>query len=391
MGTHIRRSLLLTNDFPPVISGIATVFYHIWKHYDTRRTTVLTPHAPGDSEFDAGAAFRSVRFPVPFAGTTIGKIGRMKLTAFITAWMVAFRGVREIHAGQILSCGPVGWFFQRVFGIPCCLWVYGGETTDVYRRSRMEEWLVTTLLRSAARIVTNSPAVTKEFLDFGIPRERIIEIIPAVDGAVFTPGSRPAALEKRFGLAEKTVLLTVARLTPRKGHDLVLKALDLLRTHGNLHYVIVGSGEDRGRLEGIVADLGLDGRVIFAGHVADSELPDYYRLCDIYAMPNRDIVGSTDSMEGFGISFIEANACGKPSIAGRAGGTAAAVVDGVTGYLVDPDKPEELAERIAGLLDEPQLARQLGANGRERVEREFDWCERARVLSEACAVDMMPG
>jgi len=376
----MRRALLLTNDFPPVVSGISTVFYHIWRHYDPDRMLVLTPHVDGDEDFDRSAAFRPIRFRAPRGGGA-GKLAGMFLMFYRTLFLVVFRGVREIHAGQILSCGPIGWLFQKVLGFPCFLWVYGGETTDAYKRSRVEERVVARLLGGCAYLVTNSPVVTREFLDYGIPEERIIEIIPAVDSETFSPGERPIHLVERFGLEGKRVLLTVSRLTKRKGHDLVLRALALLRDREELHYVVVGSGEDRERLESIVEELGLAGRVSFAGRVDDAELPDYYRLCDIYVMPNREVLESTDSVEGFGISFIEANACGKPVIAGRSGGTDAAVVDGVTGYRVDPEDPEELAGRIRRLLDDPETAAEMGRRGRERVLAEFSWRERAGKLA----------
>jgi phosphatidylinositol alpha-1,6-mannosyltransferase len=177
---------------------------------------------------------------------------------------------------------------------------------------------------------------------------------------------------------------------PRKGHDLVLGALSLLEDIPSLHYVIVGSGEDRGRLEAIIEEKGLRGRVTFAGRVDDNDLPDYYRLCDIYVMPNREVLDSTDSVEGFGISFIEANACGKPSIGGRSGGAAAAVEDGVTGYLVDPEDPRELAEKIRHLIEHPETASEMGEAGRQRVVEHFSWEDRARALAERLSVVAMP-
>ena len=379
------RSLLMTNDFPPVISGISTLFYNVWKYYSPERMLVLTPRAKESEAFDRSAAFRPVRFRT-FEGGKIGKLVSLVLMTFWCAWCVIFRNVREIHAGQILSSGLVGFMFQKLFGIPCFLWVYGGETTEAYRRSLLEEKIIGTLLRECTFIVSISPVVTEEFLEYGIPEERIIEIIPAVDADVFTPGPRPANLVKKLGLEDKQVLLTVSRLTERKGHDLVLKALDILHNHDKLHYVIVGIGEDRERLEGIITNSGLSGKVTFTGRIDDAELPDYYRLCDIYVMPNREVLGSTDSIEGFGISFIEANACEKPVIAGRSGGTSAAVEDGVSGYLVDPENPEELAEKIRHLLDNPDISADMGRRSRERVLSEFSWEDSARKLAESFSV-----
>jgi phosphatidylinositol alpha-1,6-mannosyltransferase len=186
------------------------------------------------------------------------------------------------------------------------------------------------------------------------------------------------------------VLLTVARLARRKGHDLVLRALPLLGDIADLRYVIVGGGEDLARLEEIVRRNGLEESVIFAGRVPEHELPDYYRLCDLYVMPNREVTEVTDSLEGFGISFIEASACGKPAIAGRSGGTDAAVADGETGYLVDPEDPAELASKIRLLLNDPGLRAEMGRKGRERVERDFTWRQRAEELARHLTIAPLP-
>jgi phosphatidylinositol alpha-1,6-mannosyltransferase len=383
------RSLLLTNDYPPIPGGISTVYYHMWKFYPEDRMIILTPKVNGAADFDRRSGRRVSRFP-SFGRSVAGRLSGFVTMAFLTAYYVLFRGVREIHAGQILSSGPIGYFFQKVFGIPCYLWLYGGETTPAYRRSRREESLVGLLLHGCRYLVTNSPATTREFLEYGIPGDRLIEILPGVDSRVFTPGPKPESLIQEHGLAGKRILLTVARLAKRKGHDLVLRALPFLADRDDLHYLIVGVGEDRPRLDALISREGLAGKVTFAGWVEDSDLPDYYRLADIYVMPNREVLEVTDSLEGFGISFIEAAACGIPAIAGRSGGTGAAVLDRVTGYIVDPDDPRELADRIRLLLDSPDLCREMGQKGRQRVEREFGWKRRAEELAEKLTVSLFP-
>ncbi len=356
------------------------VFHHLWKFFPPDRMFVLAPRTPGWRDFDRRSKRPVIRFPVLFTGNA-GRLVSSAVMALYTLFLVLFRGVREIHAGQILSCGPAGYLLQRVLGIPCYLWLYGGETTAAYRRSRMEERLVGCLVRGCRFLVTNSPSTTNEFLDFGIPRERIVQILPGVDTELFTPGPRPEALARRHGIESGPVILTVSRLTMRKGHDLVLKALKFLEDYADIYYMIVGEGDDRHRLERLVAGYGLAERVIFAGRVSGEELPDYYRLANLYVMPNREVPEVTDSIEGFGISFIEAAACGKPAIAGASGGTAAAVLDNQTGFLVDPSDPHALADRIRFMLDNPDVAKQMGRRGRERVERNFDWEMRARELT----------
>lgn len=378
----MKKSILLTNDFPPVISGISTFFYNIWRYYPHDRMLILTPFSEGSEEFDSSAYCRPIRLSTLKSGK-LSKIVTIMLMTFRTAWYVLFYNVREIHAGQILSFGPIGVLFQKVFGIPCFLWVYGGETSSAYK---LEKWVVEKLLKGCAHLVTISPEVTREFLTYGIPEERLIEIVPAVDTDFFTPGPPPGHLIEKYNLQQKKILLTVSRIVKRKGHELVLMALNLLKDIENLHYLIVGSGEDKERLEDMVETLGLSDRVTFAGWVDDSDLPDYYRLCDIYVMPNREVLETTDSIEGFGISFIDANACEKPSIAGRSGGTSAAVVDGVTGYIVDPENSEELAEKIRFLLDNPEICMEMGRNGRERTVRDFSWKQRAMKLAKYITV-----
>ena len=172
-------------------------------------------------------------------------------------------------------------------------------------------------------------------------------------------------------------------MAERKGHDIVLKALPLvLKSIPNLSYLIVGEGPYRTHLMELCRELKLDSVVTFIGFAYDEELVMYYNLCDVFVMPNREIFNSTDSVEGFGITFIEANACNKPVIGGRSGGAIEAVKDGVTGFLVDPQNENEVAEKIIFLLQDEELARKMGKDGRKRVEKDFSWENRANELAE---------
>jgi phosphatidylinositol alpha-1,6-mannosyltransferase len=280
-----------------------------------------------------------------------------------------------------------------LFGIPCFLWLYGGETGNNYAGSPFRKRLAAFLLRRCHRLVTNSPTTTREFLDAGIARERIIEIVPAVDSDMFSPGPRPEPLAGRYGLTGKRIVMTVGRLVERKGQDMVLRAMRMLGNITDLHYCIVGDGPDRGRLERLTEELGIGSRVTFAGKADPGDLPDFYRLCDIFVMPNRTIVGLPDSIEGFGMTFIEAGACGRPVIGGRSGGAVDAVADGVTGYLIDPENPRDLAEKIVYLLDNPEVCSEMGRVARERVVDGFTWRSRAKLLADHLTIrpDLVDG
>ena len=371
----MKKSLLITNDFPPVIGGISTVFYNVWRYYPHDRMLVLTPRAEGSEEFDKTAYFRPLRFRT-FSAGGLTKIITIGLMTFLTFRHVFFNNVRDIHAGHILSYGPIGWLFQKVFNIPCFLWVYGGETSNAYKRSKIETLVVSMLLKSCAYLVTNSTAVTNEFLDYGIPRDRIIEIIPAVDSDLFTPGLRPAHLIERHSLEGKQILLTVARLVRKKGHIHIIEALPrLIARFPELLYVIIGRGPYMTELVQKTEELGLENYVKFLGALNDVEIVQSYNSCEIFILPSVDSKNERLKkriIEGFPVVFTEANLAGKPVIGGRSGGTAEAIIDGKPGLLIDALNQEEVIGAITKLLSDPAYAKKLGEFGRTRA-REFDW------------------
>src|SRR5205814_3205463 len=149
----------------------------------------------------------------------------------------------------------------------------------------------------------------------------------------------------------RRLILSVGRLQRRKGFDSVIRALPLLSEQGvDAHYVVIGSGDDGQYLQRLAAELGVSDRVHLLGHVGYEDLPRWYAACDLFVMPNRDIDGDT---EGFGLVFLEAASAGKPAIAGIAGGTGSAVVDGVTGLRVDGEQLQAIAGALTRLLANP--------------------------------------
>jgi phosphatidylinositol alpha-1,6-mannosyltransferase len=197
-----------------------------------------------------------------------------------------------------------------------------------------------------------------------VPPEKITLIHNGVDTKRFTPGRKSAVLTDRHGLSGKKIILTIGRIVPRKGLDTVVRALPrILKQVPNAHYLIVGSGEYQPALKYLADKTGVADRVIFAGRVTESELVDYYRLCDVFAMPNRDMPGG--DTEGFGLVFLEANACGKPVVGGRAGGAVEAVIDGENGLLVDGWSIQDVADAITRLLTDTKLYQHLAERGLE--------------------------
>lgn len=135
-----------------------------------------------------------------------------------------------------------------------------------------------------------------------------------------------------------------------------------------VRYVLIGIGEDQDYLANLSRQLGIADRVHLLGHVSLDDLPRWYNACDVFAMPNRAIDGDT---EGFGMVFLEAAACGRPVLAGDAGGTGAAVVEGVTGRRVNGERAEDILSALACLLGEAGPG--MGHNGYRRAQEGFTW------------------
>jgi phosphatidylinositol alpha-1,6-mannosyltransferase len=163
--------------------------------------------------------------------------------------------------------------------------------------------------------------------------------------------------------------LSLGRLVARKGQDTVLRALpELLRQVPNLVYVIAGKGSDQARLEALAGELGVAPHVRFVGFVPEADLAAAYRSADVYAMIARE---ADDDLEGFGMTYLEANSAARPVVGGRSGGTEDAIVDGATGILVDPVDPQAAGQALLSLLADPARGRAIGAAGRRRVESEM--------------------
>ena len=259
----------------------------------------------------------------------------------------------------------------RRAGVPYHLFVHGAEVVMPLYGHRVPQWRATDF-REAAGVIANSTATARLSAErFQLPVTPVV-MNPSV-------GPRPPAeatarrsdeLREALGLNSGSTIFSLGRLVPRKGFDLALRAVAAVaREFPDLSYVIAGDGPERQRLESLANDLGLTGRVHFLGNVDELTKWAAYDACDLFVMPNR-LLGGHD-WEGFGIVFLEAALSGRPSIAGRTGGASDAVVDEVTGLLVDPESVTELPHALRRLLKDSQLRAQLGRAGRERAATEF--------------------
>lgn len=375
--------LLSTDAFLPHTGGSRVYYYTLYRELVRRypdRVTILTKKVPGWESFDrlhSSDAMRIVRRFHPLPSWRYGQLPKF-FPDLLNTWLWAAKVRADIiHCGDLFPQGLACVVLKKALRIPYVAYCHGEEVTQIDYR-RFQPRMRNLVYRSADAVIAANEFARSNLVRIGVPLQRIFKILPGVDIENFVPRAAREDLVRRYGLAGKVVLLSVSRLVERKGHAQVLKALARLRESvPDFHYLIVGDGPEWQRIEGLIRELGLEGRVSMAGKVAAEELTDFYNCCDLFVLANRDIEGD---VEGFGMVFLEANACGKPVLGGRTGGTSEAVIEGATGLLVDPESLDEIAAALTRLLSSAELRGRLGNQGLARARADFAWHTRAEPL-----------
>lgn len=371
-----RKSLLIPGDFPPVVSGIATYFNEIWQNFPPEKHYILAPKDNGWQDFDKASPLNIIRRKIPTQNSGKAKYLKGLLHTFWTILLHIRHKFDIIHCGQVLSSGITGWTMHKLFKIPYVIYVYGSETYRFGNKPILMK-SIKAFLRNAEKIIPNSRFTMEEFAAIGISEDKFDIITPGVDTSRFYPMEKNPELVRQYGLENKFVLLTVARLDERKGHDYVIRAVSELRTaHPEIRYIIVGKGREEQSLRNLVKELDLGEQVIFAGYVPDADLPKYYNLSDIFILLNRQSIANEQlrgDYEGFGIVFLEASACAKPVIAGNFGGIYDAVDNQKSGYIIDGTDIKTITNTIKSLIINPALRKKIGEYGLERAQKHFDW------------------
>lgn len=334
---------------------------------------VLAPDLEGAEAFDAKQPFDIYRWNGFLRDALlIKRVFQVVFPLYSAFAIYRRRGFDLIECGQALPFGLIALFFQWLFGVPYIVWVHGNDVLKPQRYPLLRQ-LLSLILRKAKAIVANSKTIGQTVVKLGVDAEKVVVVNPSVDAKRFHPQIDSTEIVTRYGLQGKKVILTVGRLVERKGMDTVIKSMPkIMESIPNVVYLIVGEGNYRSELERLVKELGLNGKVIFAGRVAEEDLPKFYNACDLFVMVSRTLEDKGE-IEGFGIAYLEAGACGKPVIGGKTGGISDAIEDGVTGLLVDPLDTEEVTDSIVKLLKDEALAKELGRNGRKRAIREPGW------------------
>jgi phosphatidylinositol alpha-1,6-mannosyltransferase len=246
--------------------------------------------------------------------------------------------------------------------------VEGGRRLQHFQKTMAAAHLVVAVSRFTREAIVERLAAQKS--------EHVVFIPNGVDVRRFHRVENSRHVARQLGIPDHgKIILTLARVIERKGHDTVIRCLpELFDEFPETYYVIAGPWKEPHyqKLQNLIAEHRLNRRVIFTGFVSEDMLPLYYSMSDVYVMVSRTIESKGDS-EGFGITFLEANACGRPVIGSTAGGIGDAVEDGVSGFLVPPDDVAALREKILLLFRNPGLAQRLGEQGRRRVQQNFTW------------------
>lgn len=295
-----------------------------------------------------------------------------------------------VHANFFMS-GMVAQRLKQALGIPYAITFHAlghvrrlhqGQS-DTFPASRIA--IEKSVMQQADRIIAECPQDQEDMENFyHAPSERI-DIVPC--------GFDPAELcrmphaKKTLGLCpDEFVVLQLGRMVPRKGVDNVIRAIATLRDQfnitarlviagGNAQQIDIYNTPELARLKALAGSLGVEAQVNFVGQRSRSELRYYYSAADVFV--------STPWYEPFGITPVEAMACGTPVIGADVGGIKSTVVDGETGYLIPPQAPEKVAHCLALLHDRPRLAKKMGKQGLERAHRSFTWRSVAKQLTTA--------
>nr|WP_239522685.1 glycosyltransferase family 4 protein [Geodermatophilus sabuli] len=366
--------MVVTNDFPPRQGGIQTFVAALLARRPPASLVVLASRSPGWEEHDAGLPYPVVRRPT----------GMLLPTRSTTRAAVDLAGRYGCDTAFFGAAAPLGLIAPalRAAGVGHLVGATHGHETG---------WVALPGARQVMRRIAGGLDVLTYISEYTGDRlapalggvTRTAQLSPGVDVDVFTPEADGAAVRERYGLGDAPVVVCVSRLVARKGQDVLVAGWPhVLARHPDARLLLVGGGPLEAALRRAVADRGLQHSVVLTGAVSPGQLPEHYAAGDVFAMPCRTRRGGLD-VEGLGMVYLEAAACGLPVVAGTSGGAPETVREGVTGHVVtDPRSAEGVAATVSGLLDDPERARAMGAAGRRWVEQRWSWTTIAATFAD---------
>jgi phosphatidylinositol alpha-1,6-mannosyltransferase len=364
------KIICITNDFGPRAGGIETFVMGLIERLPQGSVTVYTSQQGDTSVYDQNwfdqLGVKVIRdkskilLPTPRVARAVKRLiakERIEVVFFGAAAPLAVmaKGLRKSGARKIVSLthGHEVWW-AKIWPFKWAIRFIGNHVDHL---TYLGDFTRTEISRSLSASAVSA----------------MVKIAPGIDTDHFTPQSSGAELRKSLGLANKKVIVCVGRLVHRKGQDSLISALPkILQHHSDAHVLLIGTGPYQKHLEDLAKKFSVQDSITFIGRIQYADLPRYISVGDIFAMPSRSRLAGLE-VEGLGIVYLEASACGLPVIAGKSGGAPDAVLEGVTGITVDGRDPAEIARAVNTLFEDPIRAKEMGQRGREWIISNWRW------------------
>ena len=362
-------TLFVTNDFGPRAGGIETFVHGLIERLPRGSVVVYTSAQPDSEKFDA-------KWLTDFGVEVIRDRSKILLPTprVIKACqkLVKSRNLTRVAFGAAAPLGIMARAMRSAGAEKIVALTHGHE---VWWAKVPPFSFAIKFMSQSIDAITYLGDYTRSEISKAISKNdvgKLVQIAPGIDVDHFVP-TDSSELRAQLGLADKAVIISVGRLVHRKGQDKLISALPAIRAAvPNVHLVLVGVGPHQKFLENLVAKLNVADCVTFIGRINYSELPKYICVGDIFAMPSRSRFFGLE-VEGLGIVYLEASACGLPVVGGKSGGAPDAVLVGETGVVVDGTNSSEIAEACIDLLNNPELCALMGATGRTWIIENWRW------------------
>lgn len=350
---------------------------------------VLAPHYHGAKKFEIMDGMKVYRFPyfwpakyqrLVYDGGILPNIKRSHLAKIQVPLLVlselyyTFKIIRKekidvIHSHWIIPSGLIGVIAKKIFKIPHITSAHAGDVFTI-RKSKILGIIGSFVLKNSDEITANSEYTKNVIIAIENKLKCNVEIIPmGVDTSRFNP-DKASDFKKFFGA--EYLILSVGRLVDKKGIKyLIMAMVDVIKNFPHAKLIIGGSGPEKDKLEKLSENLGIKDNVIFMGYIENSDLPKYYASSDLFVLPSIETKGG--DTEGLGVVLLEAMACGIPVIGSNIGGITDIIKDGGTGFLAQPENPDDIAEKIIELLSNGMARQRLSENGLIITQKQFSW------------------
>jgi len=368
MSSPKRKILLVTNDLGPRAGGIESFVLGLLERVEPNSVVILTSKQKNSDPFDRELLKK-------YGAVVIRDRSKILLpTPRVTR--KAKRIMKEYQAKTIWfgAAAPLAFMAKRLRNA-------GGKNIVALTHGHEVWWAKLPIFRSAIAKISRDVDTLTYLGDFTknamLPviadSSKLVKIAPGIDVKHFSPSEIDLKLVEKYKLQNRRVIVSVGRLVHRKGQDKLIEAMpEILKKYPDAVLLLVGQGPIKSMLDKLIRHHGLENHVIFTGRIQFADLPKYIQLGEIFAMPSRDRFFGLE-VEGLGIVYLEASACGVPVIVGKSGGAPDAVIENKTGLTVDGTSSKEIAEAVCKLLSDTKLAKQMGDEGRKWVVENWRW------------------